>query len=133
MLTLAYISRPQQSTGVAPLGFVTPERVRSLSVERMLGSPTSEETNGSPRAIREVIRTRLGHLIQNVRRSLELAQPRYKRSYDARVRPVNKDVHVGDWVFVDGHTWTKYKLGTRAARPCNVLSSVLLFSQFWPT
>jgi len=40
MLTLAYNSRPQQSTRVAPLEFVTPERVRSLSVERMVGSRT---------------------------------------------------------------------------------------------
>jgi len=52
MLTLAYNSRPQQSTGVALLEFVSPERVRGLSVERMVGYPTSEETDGSPRAIR---------------------------------------------------------------------------------
>ena len=38
MLKLAYNSRPQQSTGVAPLEFVTPERVRSLSVERLVGT-----------------------------------------------------------------------------------------------
>ena len=63
MLTLAYNSRPQQSTGVAPLEFVTPERVRSLSVERIVGSPTPEETDGSPRANREVIRARLRNLI----------------------------------------------------------------------
>ena len=40
MLTLAYNSRPQQITGVAPLEFNTPERVRSLSVERLVGSLT---------------------------------------------------------------------------------------------
>jgi len=51
-----------------------------------------------------------------------MAQRRYKRNYDARVRPVNKNVHAGDWVFVDGHTRTKYKLGTRAAGPYKVLS-----------
>jgi len=38
------------------------------------------------------------------------------------VRPVNKDVHAGDWVFVDGDTRTKYKLGTRAFGPYKVLS-----------
>jgi len=52
MLTLAYNSRPQQSTGVTPLEFVTPERVRSLSVERLIGSPAPEETDGGPRAVR---------------------------------------------------------------------------------
>jgi len=122
MLTLAYNSRPQQSTGVAPLEFVTPERVRSLSVERLVGSPAPEETDGSPRGVREGIRARLRNLIHKVRKSLTLTQRRYKRNYEARVRPVNKDVHAGDWVFVDGHTRTKYKLGTRAAGPCKVLS-----------
>jgi len=122
MLTLAYNSRPQQSTGVAPLEFVTPERVRSLSVERMVGCPTPEETDGNPRAIREVIRTRLRNLMHKVRRFLTLAQRRYERNHDARVRPVNKDVQAGDWVFVDGHERTKYKIGTRAAGPYKVLS-----------
>jgi len=122
MLTLAYNSRPQQSTGVAPLEFVTPEWVRSLSVERMVGSPTPEATDGSPGAIREVIRERLRNLIRKVRRSITLAQRLYKRNYDARVRPVNKDVQAGDWVFVDGHARTTYKLGTRAAGPYKVLA-----------
>jgi len=122
MLTLAYNSRPQQSTGVATLEFVTPERVRSLSVERLVGSPTPEETDSSPRAVREGIPARLRNLIHKVRKSLTLAQRRYKRNYDARVRPVNKDVHAGDWVFVYGHARTTYKLGTRVAGPYKVLS-----------
>ena len=107
---------------VAPLDFVTPERVRSLSVERMVGSPAPVEMDGSPRAIREVIRARLRNLIHKVRRSFTLAQRRYERNYDARVRPVNKDVQAGDCVFVDGHARTKYKLGTRAAGPYKVLA-----------
>jgi len=122
MLTLAYNFRPQQSTEVAPLEFVTPERVRSLSVKRMVGSPTPEETDGSPRAIREVIRGRLRNLNHKVRRSLTLAQRRYKRNYDAHVRLVNKDFQAGDWVFVDGHARTKYKLGTGAAGPYKMLA-----------
>ena len=51
-----------------------------------------------------------------------MAQRRYKWNYDARVRPVNKDVQAGDWVFVDGHARTTYKLGTRAAGPDKVLA-----------
>jgi len=96
MPTLAYNSRPQQSTGVAPREFVTLERVRSLSVERPVGSPAPEETDGSPRTVREGIQARLRNLIHRVRKSLTMAQRRYKRNYDARVRPVNKDVHAGD-------------------------------------
>jgi len=121
MLTLACNSRPQQSPGAAALEFVTPERVRSFYVERMVGSPTPEETDGNPRAIREVIRARLRNLIHEVRRSLTLAQRRYN-NYDAHVRPVNKDVQAGDSVFVEGHAQTKYKLGTRAAGPYKVLT-----------
>ena len=122
MLTLAYNSRPQQSTGVAPLQFVSPERVRSLSVERMVGSPKPEETDGNPRAIHEVIRERLPNLIHKVRRSLTLAQRRYKSNYDARGRPVKKDIQAGDWLFVDGHARSKCKLGTRAAGLYKVLA-----------
>jgi len=107
---------------VAPLEFVTPERVRSLSVERLVGSPAPKESDGSPRAVRKGIRARLRNLIHKVRKSLTLAQRRYKRNNDARVGPVNKDVHAGDMVFVDGHTRTKYKIGTRAAGPYKVLS-----------
>jgi len=88
----------------------------------MVGSPTPEEIYGSPRAIREVIRARLRNLIHKVRRSLPLAQRRYKRSHDARVRPVNKDIQAGDWVFVNGHARTKHKLGTRAAGTYKVLA-----------
>ena len=91
-------------------------------MERMVGSPTPKETDGRPRAIHEVTRTRLRNLIHKVRQSLTLAQQRYRRNYDARVRPVNKDFQAGDWVLVDGHARTKYKLGTRAAGPYNVLS-----------
>ena len=120
MLTLAHNSRPHQSTGVAPLEIETPERVRSLSVKRMVGSPTPKETDGSPRAIRQVVQARLRNLIHKVRRSLTLAQRRYKRNCDARVRPVHKDVQAGDWVFVDEHARTKYKLETRAAGPYKV-------------
>ena len=82
MLTRTYNSRPHRSTGVAPLEFVTPERVRSLSVKRMVGFPKPEETDGNPRAIREFIRMRLRNLIHKVRRSLTLAQRRYIRNYD---------------------------------------------------
>jgi len=67
MLKLAYNSRPQQRTGVAPLELVSLERVRSLSVERLVGSPAPEETDGSHRAVRKGIRARLRNLIHQVR------------------------------------------------------------------
>jgi len=122
MLTLAYSSRPQQRTGVAPLELVTPERIRSLSVERIVGSPAPEEKDGSPRGVREAIRARLCNHIDKVLLSLSVSQRRYKRSYDARVRLENKDIQEGDWVYVDSHARTKHKLGTHTAGPHKVLS-----------
>jgi len=122
LLTPAYNSRPQQSTRVAPLEFVTPERVRCLFVDRVVSSVAPEETDGSPPAVREGIRTWLRNLIHKVRKSLTLAQRRYKRNYDARVRPVHKVVHAGDRLFVDGRMRTEYQLGTREAGPYKVLS-----------
>jgi len=122
MLTLAYNSRPHQSTGVAPLEFITPERVRSLSVERMLGIPAPEEKDGSPRGVREAISARLRDLIHKVRWSFSRAERRLKRSKDARMKPVNKDMQAKSLMFVEGHARTKHKLRTHAAGPHKVLS-----------
>ena len=91
-------------------------------MELMVGSSTPEETDGSARAIHEVIRVRLRDLIHKVRRSLTLAQRRYVRTYDARVRPVNKEVRAGEWVLDDSDVRRKYNLGTRAAGPYKVLT-----------
>lgn len=121
MLTLAYNSRPQQSTGVAPLEFVAVDRVRNLSVQRLVGSPMPSEP-ADHEATREDIRGALRNLIHKVRRSLEVTQRRYKRNYDAAVRRVNKDIRGGDWVFIDGHFKVKQKLGTHAKGPYEVLS-----------
>jgi len=92
---------------VAPLEFLLPERVWSLFVERMVRSAAPEEKDGCRLEVREAIRARLGHIIHKVWRSLSVAQRRYKRTYNARVRPVNKDIQAGDWVFDDGHGRTK--------------------------
>jgi len=51
-----------------------------------------------------------------------VAQRQYKRSYDPRVRPLDKEIQAGDWVFADGHARTKHKLWTRAAGPHKELS-----------
>jgi len=67
MLTLAFNSRPQQNTGVAPLELVSLERVRSLYVKRMVGFPAPGHTDGSPRGVRDAIRARFRNLIHKVR------------------------------------------------------------------
>jgi len=90
----------------------------------MVDSLMPKETEGSPRAIKEAIRARLRNIIHKVRRSLKVPQRRYKRNYDARVRPVKTDVHAGDSLCVDGFARKNYMLGTRAAGPYKVLSRV---------
>lgn len=120
MLTLAYNSRPQQSTGVAPLELIAPERVRSLAVERLVEGPAPAPEGGLATRV-EDIRGQLRGVIHKVRKSLEVSQRRYKRNYDAKVREVNKDVAIGDWVFVDGHAKSKQKLGTHSTGPFEVL------------
>jgi len=67
MLMFAGNSRPQQSTGVAPLEFVSPNCVRSLSVNRMVATRTGEATNKSPRGVLDAIQFRLRSLIHKLR------------------------------------------------------------------
>ena len=70
LLTLAYNSRRQESTRVAPLEYVPTERVRNLSVERIVGSQASEEKDASPPGVHEAIKEPLRNLIHKVRQSL---------------------------------------------------------------
>eukprot|EP00170_Pyropia_yezoensis_P000840 contig_3844_g842 len=63
VLRLAYSSRPQQCTGVAPLEFVVPERVRNLSLERMPATPYPKEVPKTARAAREYHRAHLRNLV----------------------------------------------------------------------
>lgn len=80
VLTLAYSSRPQQSTGVAPLEFVAPERVRTLAIERLTKDPYPRDRPRTAREAREHLRTHLRNLLTRVRSALATAQRRYKRA-----------------------------------------------------
>lgn len=51
VLTVAYNSRLQQSTGVAPLEFVTPDRVRTFVLDRLPESPYPKKFTGDPRQV----------------------------------------------------------------------------------
>lgn len=102
ILSLAYNSRPQKNTGVAPLEFVVPDRVRTMSLERLPASPYP--STGAPKTAkdwREYQRARIRNLVYKVRLALAASQRRYKRAYDARVHEVNKAIEVGDWVYLD--------------------------------
>lgn len=122
VLTVAYNSRPQQSTGVAPLEFVTPDRVRTFVLDRLPESPYPKKFTGDPRQVREVRRAHLRDLAFRVRKNLDLAQKRYKRGYDKRVLPSNQDLRTGDWVYIDTHDKDRKKLDQRAKGPYRIVS-----------
>lgn len=121
ILTLAYISRPQASTGVAALEFVVPDRVKNLSLERLPKTAHPDRAGLTPKDIREDYRVRLWELVLKVRKALAVAQARYKRNYDKSVQPVNQALQVGDWVYVENHKKDRGKLDERVAGPFQIL------------
>ena len=106
---MAYNSRPQQSTGVAPLEFVVPERVRTSALERLPKDPYPQTVPRTASEAREQQRGHLRNLISQVRAALATARRRYKRNFDKRVRPVSKAFKIGDWVFVGAHDTDRRK------------------------
>ena len=121
VLTLAYNSRPQRSTGVSPFEFVVPERVRTLALERLPKNQYPETVPRTAREARERQRGHLRNLITQVRAALATAQRRYKRNFDKWVRPVNKALNIGDWVFVDAHDTNRRKLDHKAVGPFEIV------------
>lgn len=67
--------------------------------------------------MREQRRAHLRDLAFTVRRNLELAQRRYKKSYDRRVYAVKQALRVGDWVYVDTHAKDRKKLDQKVEGP----------------
>lgn len=121
VLTLACNSRPKQSTGVAPLEFVVPERVRNLSLERMPATTYPKEVPRTVRAAREYHRAHLRNLVHRVRKALASAQRRYKRAYDKLVRPVNKTLRVGDWAYIDANIQNPKRLDETVLGPYQIV------------
>jgi len=119
--TLAYNSWPQQSTGVAPLEFVVPERVRTLALDRLPKGTYSQTVPRTAREARDQQRGHLRNLITQVRAALATAQRRYKRNFDKRVRPVNEALKIGDLVFVDAHDTDRRKLDQKVVGPFEIV------------
>lgn len=122
VLTVAYNSRPHQSTGVAPFEFVAPDRVRTFALDRLPESPYPKQFTGDPRQAREARRAHLRNLAFKVRKNLDLAQRRYKKGYDNRVQPAHQALRVGDWIYVDTHDKDRKKLDQRVKGPYRILS-----------
>jgi len=123
VLTLAYNSRPQKSTGVAPLDFVVPEPVRKLALERLPEDLYAQTVPRTARKEREQQRDHLRNLILQVRAALATAQRRYQGNFEKRVRPVNKAVKIGDWVLVDAQITERRKFDHKVVGQFEIVRS----------
>jgi len=121
VLTLAFNSRPQQSTVVAPLKLVVPERGRTLALDRLPNDPYRKTVPRTAREAREQQRGHLRNLITQVRAALATAQRRYRRNFDKRVRPVNQALKICDWVFVDAQETDRRKLDDKVVGPFEIV------------
>lgn len=74
VFSLACNLRPQESTGVAPVEFAAPERVRNLSLERLPDTPYPTEVPKSARAARKYHRSHVRILVHEVRKVLASSQ-----------------------------------------------------------
>jgi len=115
VLALAYNSRPQRSTGVAPMDLVTSRRLSHFSLERMPDGNTPDPIQSVAEA-KDAFLESLKALLPQVRDSISKTQARYKRHYDTKVRPRLVSVTSGDWVYLRNHT-RKHKIDPKVAGP----------------
>jgi len=106
-LTMAYNSRPHQSTGVAPLEFVNPMGVSSWAfkdVPRTGAYPLAAQRGTAAENRAQVaILTRLVQLIPQMRATLKATQGRYKRDHDKRLALRAKKLTVGGCAWLRDH------------------------------
>jgi len=121
VLALAYISRPHRTTGVAPTDLVTPQRLRSFSLERMPDGMTPD-LNQSMAEAKDAFEESLKALLPQARDLIDKTQARYKRDYEEKVRPLRVSLTSGDWVHLQKHTRT-HKLDPKVTGPYEVLET----------
>jgi len=102
-LSLAYNTCPHRATGMAPFDLLIPRRMPNLTVKGLAGSSSLASADGSPLMVKRAIIQGWKKLIPTVRASVDKYQARYKRNWNSRVRPKNKDLAVGDFVYLRSH------------------------------
>jgi len=63
----------------------------------------------------------LRNLITQVRAALFTAQHGYKRNFDKRMRPVNKALKIGDWVFLDARDTNRRNSDNKIGDPVEIV------------
>jgi len=121
VLTMAYNSKPQRSTGIAPFDLVIPRRIPSLSVRNLPpGTPLKNNgtlNDGSPLARKREFMAKLRQKIPAVVKALQKTQQRYLRNLHSNLDTRNKRVRVGDFVYTNNHQ-QKNKLQSRTVGDC---------------
>jgi len=121
-MSLAYNTYPQRATGMVPFDLQIPCRMPNLTVEGLAGSSPLASADGSPLMVKRAIIQVLKELILTVRASLDEYQARYRRDWDSRVRPKNKDLAFGDWVYLRSQRGG-HKLLPKAFGPFEILDT----------
>jgi len=121
-LSLAYNTCPYRATSMAPFDLLIPRRMPNLTVEGLAGSSPLASADGSPLMVKRTIIHGLKELIPTVRSSLDKYQARYKRDWDSRMRSKNKDLTVGDFVYLRSHRG-RHKLLPKALGPFEILDT----------
>jgi len=88
---------------MAPFDLLIPRRMPNLTVKGLAGSSSLASADGSPLMVKRAIIQGWKKLIPTVRASVDKYQARYKRNWNSRVRPKNKDLAVGDFVYLRSH------------------------------
>jgi len=107
---------------MAPFDLLIPRRMPNLTVEGLAGSSPLASADGSPLIVKRAIIQGLKKLIPTVRASLDKYQACYKRDWDSRVRPKNKNLVVCDFVYLRSHRGG-HKLLPNALGPFEILDT----------
>jgi len=102
-MCLAYNTCPHGATGMVPFDLLIPCRMPNLTAGGAAGSPPLTSADGSSLMVKRASIQGLRKLIPMVRASLDKYQARYRREWDSRVRPKNKELAVGDFVYLRSH------------------------------
>lgn len=107
ILTYAYNTQPHRSTGVAPFELVIPRRIPNLTVHSPPPGVSIQAhgttKDGSPLSVKRSFMARLRKTIPKVAEALRKTQQRYKKTYDKNLATRNKDVKIGDYVYLKAH------------------------------
>lgn len=122
VLTLAYNSCPHRTTGVAPLDFVTSRRLTNFSLDRIPDGLLLRAGRG-PLDAKDAFLELLKNLLPQVKASIAKTEARYQQDYDRHVKPKNKELKDGDWVFVDSRSRTRGKLDAKTEGPYEILDA----------